>query len=237
MNDERSRSEELAEIAALPPADPRRQAFERSPGGRAMLASYRSFLDPGEVPSGARPDEAEARLAERLESELRRGATRDTPARDAARGAGTWAAIQRALAAPALRPAYALAAVTVVAGTIWLALPRPVERAPRMRGSIVGREGSAAPSLVAYRPRTLAGGEVELGWPRVPGADRYEVTFMTTDLSEIGAPRVVHEPLLVLRRDALPGGLAHGSTVLWQVSARHGNDVLASSHTGSLRLP
>jgi hypothetical protein len=237
MTDDPFEPANLAEIADLPPDDPRRRALERTAHGRAMLAAYRSFLNPGEAPPGARTDEAEAKLGERLAAEIGLGSRERERESEGTSPVGGWARIARMFGAPSLRPAYALAVMVIFAGGVWLAIPRHGEHLSPMRGTVIGDSGETAGGLVVHDPSARQDGGLELSWEPVLGADHYDVRFFHTDLTALGAPIRTDAPRLDLGHDALPQGLLRGTTVLWQVTARRGADALASSRTRSLRLP
>lgn len=212
---------DLGTLAALPAGDPRLAHLAVCPRCRSRLALYREFLEPSALPGGARADEADARLAAVLEREIL-AATRPAPART--RGEN-WLA--RWLA-PARRPVWALAAIAVVAAGVW-AIARGPSR-PLMRGPETG-------TGVEVRAPVESAGAVTLAWRPVRGADRYEVRFYATDLSDLARLPAPAGDRLELRRGTLPPPLSSGERVLWQVVALHGGDVLARSRTRSLRLP
>jgi hypothetical protein len=129
---------------------------------------------------------------------------------------------------PVARPAFALAALLMVAGASWWMVR---ERAPRaVRGT-----GGEAGIVVAVRSE--AAGVVELSWAPVPGAQRYRVRFFGPSLREVSRTDDVAEPKLRLERDALPPGTTAGEEILVEVAALRGEDVLAVSTPRPVRLP
>ena len=114
--------------------DPLRQARQRA---------YEEFMAPGPLPPEANLEDAEARLLAAIERAVH------APAPAPRRG-GVGAGFAR-LAAPALRPAFALAAVGIVAAgawSLWQLGPRDGREAPLLRGPA----GSVAPGSWDARP-------------------------------------------------------------------------------------
>jgi len=237
MSEDRDPIEQLDEMAALPPDDPRRVAFERTPRGRAMLAAYLGFLSPGQLPAEAGRAEArdrlQALLAHELGLEAPPAASAATPSRDTSPRPRARSAWRRAFG----RPALAFAALLIVAGALWLVLDRARPRTESMRGHRVDGTGRANAEIVPNPPRVIGGGAVELTWSAVTDADRYEVTLLGGDLADLGVLPAVATPRLVIAPGALPAGLHSGERVLWQVTARHGSATLAESAPAPIQLP
>jgi hypothetical protein len=234
MNDEPEEPEDIAEIAALPPDDPRRQAFARTARGRALIAEYDAFMSPGPAPPEAGLADAEARLAERLARELRApvaGAGSRRPVRTIARSRPWWTLEQ------AWRPALAFAAVVVVAALVWRIAPRRATPASELRGHQAGANENGAIEIPLRATRMVAGGAIVLDWEPVAGADRYQIELTATDLSGLPGPPSVATPPFTLSPTSLPAGLSHGQTVLWRVTAYRGGDAIGHSATAPLRLP
>jgi len=222
--------EELGEIAELSSDHPRRREFERSPRGRALLATYRSFVNPGAAGAEAGLEQARAHLQALLVRELGQSAG---PAAAGAAGerrppSNSWS--WRSWAA--LRPVLALAVMVIVAAGAWVATQHRGASNPVLRGRRVG----GTVELALHAPRATAEG-LELSWEPVAGADRYEVAFFASDLGDLAHAPATSEPRLVLSLATLPSGLTRGSTVLWQVSARRGDTPLAQSETSPLQIP
>ena len=83
----------------------------------------------------------------------------------------------------------------------------------------------------------LGPGRRSLSWSPATRATRYEVVFLSGDLSELARIDSLTEPALVLDHASLPAGLTSGSTVLWRVGAFAGRDELARSGTAPLNVP
>jgi hypothetical protein len=227
--------DELEGLEDLVPDDPRVTA--RGPRARARLRAYREFVTPGEIPDGARVDEAEERLERVLEREIgiplgrpsdrgpsAHAITPPPPARD---GFWSW------LLGPRMRPALALGALLIVVGGVWLVQSGRQTEPAVMRGA----EPPASPGDLAAVTVTRDDGSVRLEWLAAPRAVRYTVVFLSPDLSEIA--RVSNLPVtsLDLRAGALPAGLVSGSSVLWRVHAMSGDDEIARSRTTAITVP
>lgn len=230
---------DLDALLALPESDPRLQALE--PADHARLRALREFVAPGEVPSGARLGEAEARLAARLEAELGlpvggAGAQSSAAATSApAKAAGdSGRGFFRSLVAPAWRPAFALAALLVVAGGVWMF--RASTREPAiLRGPRAGAPEGGIES--SRQPMRLPGGALELEWQALPGATRYTIVFLSADLDEIARIPNLTETRCVLDPARLPSGLDKGEQVLWHVVGMRDGDEIGRSRTLPLTLP
>ncbi len=235
MNDDRIREvAEVAELAHLPEDDPRRIAAMRSPRTRALLALYQDFLTqpPAGPLGGADVADADARLAAALDREL--GVTVDAaaPAEPArAPRPAPRRGLFDGLFAPALRPAFALAAVVLVAGAVWMGVQsrRESPAEPVMRGEADGPFRAEI--------RTQGDGRATLQWTTVAGAERYELRFYAQDLSELARVAQGAATRADLVAGQLPAGLPAGQVVLWQAVALKGGDVLAESPTSTVRLP
>ena len=211
--------EDLGAIAALPPSDPRRVAFEADPLAAARLKAYEEFMSPGPLPPGANLVAAEERLLAAIEV----ATSKATPA-------------GRRPAAFRLAPAFAIAAALVVAAGLWTQLARrDARRAPVLRGPAAPEAPGGWAAHLAVAP--LRAGRRSLTWSPAPGATRYEVVFLAGDLEPVARVDSLTEPALVLDPASLPAGLAPGSTVLWRVGAYAGRDELARSGTAPLTVP
>lgn len=230
MSDRRDEMEELGELAALPPDDPRVRGLDART--RARLRAYREFLAPGGELPGERRAEAEEQLWRLIEREVigSPGAAREdaSPARGPG---GTGGGLLRALLGPTLRPAFAAAAVVFLAGGAWWLSTRRAGEPPAMRG----------PTAVAPEagPRTirLAGGALRFEWPPVPEAERYVVVFLSPELAELARIEGTAEPHLELRAGALPAGLPAGGAALWRAVGMRGADEVGRTRTSPVTLP
>ena len=202
------RDEDLAAAAELPADSPARRQWSACPRCRARVAAFAEFLHPSIEAKGQPWDDADARLAAALESEIRGmplgakvpAGSPDAPAgaravpgqRPRSQGRGTDRPgpgegpihrLSRWLVSPSLRPVAALAVLVVALGAIGgIRL-----LGHRSSDAIILREGSTpASSTLALGDvsRTPDGG-VSLSWDLVEGADRYEVVLCGEDLVEM----------------------------------------------------
>lgn len=245
MNDRRIEPEDLGGLEGLPPDDPRTRALEGQPRARAQLRAYRDFVAPGDAPDGARVPEAEAQLKEALERELGvtiAGDAEDAGGRAAQRRpkAGASTALPRrggfwSVFEPRLRPAFALAALVIVAGGAWLFTATRREGGPIMRGSAppVVQGGL----VVRAAPERLADGSLRLSWTPAAEAESYAVVFLSPGLVEIVRVDGLRDTFFDLEPRALPAGLERGSRVLWRVVAMRGVDEVGRSPVAALTVP
>lgn len=216
--------EALAALAELSEGDARVQALAACPRCRARMLAYREFLTPGPAAAGARLDAARAALDAALARELGDAPAVVAPVRPvAAPQRRSWF---EALFAPALRPAWGLALVAILAAGVWVAQ----QPAPRIL------RGDDAPTVVTHDVEQRPGAAV-LDWESVPGATRYEVRFYAQDLSDLATMDAGDARAFTLEAGALPQGLKSGEKVSWQVVALAGHDELARSRMESVVAP
>jgi hypothetical protein len=214
--------ESLDEALALPEGDPRRAHLASCPRCRALVDNYRLFTAPDDE-DATHALAAEGRLDAYREQWLGRASTAVAPARRGARPG--W----RSLFAPTLRPAWAAAAVVVVAGAVLL-WPR---LAPE-RGRIVLR-GSEREPLALAQPEFLASGAVRIAWQPVADADSYQVRFYSTGFAELARLPKVSATHVEAPADRLPADYRQGGLVLVRVVAFKGPDEIAHSRAEGLR--
>jgi hypothetical protein len=230
MSDDRREQDELEGLLDLSPDDPRVLALD--PSVRARLRAYHDFVEPAGVPEGARVAEAEQQLKDLLERELATplaGAERQAtaaPRAGAGRRTGGW------LDAFRLRPlpAFAVALVAVVAGTVWFTMRPPSGQEPVMRGT------PSAPSEMVAGARALDRGVLALEWTAMPEASGYTLVFLSPDLTEVSRV-IVHDTRFDLRPESLPPGLVSHQKFLWRVMAMRGTDEIARSRTSAIEAP
>ena len=207
--------EEFARLAALPEESPERLALAADPRFQARLLLLREFESAREVPPGAA--EASSAAAE-LTRRLARAA------------APTPRVVPRARLGPPLASwALAAAAFAIVAGGIWWL------RAPLGPASVTrGIETSTTLDWVTVHG---SGGRLELSWNSVSGAERYRVVFYDASQRVIARVDSLAVTRLVLERGALPAGLPAGASVMAEVSALRGGDVVATARARAIRVP
>ena len=194
------RDEDLADAAVLSTDSPARRQWMACVRCRARVAAFAEFLQPSIGGTGPEWDEADARLAAALESEIHGRALSERTSvgeriapdlRRPSRGNGgsrpgltdrsAWRFFRWCLS-PALRPAVALAVLVVA-----LAAIQGIRLFGRSKGDeIILRDGATRPAL-ALEPRGvkhLPDGALSLSWSPIEGADRYDVVFFGEDLTE-----------------------------------------------------
>ncbi|MBI5171077.1 MAG: hypothetical protein HZA61_16445 [Candidatus Eisenbacteria bacterium] len=238
MSDRCPAIEELEGLLALPEADPRRRHVEDCARCRSLADMLGEFASTTAAPAAAGFAAADASLRETIaeltgvrESREPEGAPQPAaprefvpePAPARVRARAPWWSFG------ALRPAFAFAALLVVASAgvaLWRAnAPEPVMR-----------DAAGAESFVANPARPVAGG-LELSWSAEPGSDEYRVVFLDGALREIARTKIVTDTQLTLESAALPDGLRHGDQVAWYVEARAGGDFVAQTAPRTLRVP
>ncbi len=220
-------ADEIAAVLALAESDPRRAHLASCPRCRALADAYRAFLAPGDVPAAARADEADARLSAWREQWLG-GSAATAPAARREEPARSWWA---ALSAAALRPAWAFAALVVVAGAVLVIARRPAE------GPQVVLRGGAPSDFVAAPAQWQPDGAVRLTWSRAPEAARYEVRLFSTALEPLATLAAGLDTTRLLAADSLPAAVRGGGAVLWRVAAVRGDGSETLSPVGTLRRP
>lgn len=224
--------EELERVLELPADDARRRHIESCARCRSLAGMLAEFASAAPAPVEAGFAAVDARLRETI-AELtgvteHEGVSLPQAPRESLREAPV------APRAPgwsfgALRPAFAFAALLVVASAgvaLWRAnAPTPVMR-----------DASGPAAFTASASQAIAGA-VQIAWTPVAGADGYRVVFLGPSLRELARLDSVSASPATLRADALPAGLAHGAEVAWQVEALAGTDVIATTPAQTLRVP
>lgn len=230
MNDRPFSPEEFVRLLALPEDDPERRQAEASGKLDAWRRMLREFEEPG--PGEATAGElagADAALGRHVESMLGTpaGGHRSAPR---AAGPGLLAWLASIWSRPALRPAFALAALVIVGGAGWWLAGERVGRGERaVRG--------VAPEAAIVVEARATPGALDLTWGPVAGAERYRVRFYGPSLSELDRRDDVTEPHLRLEPGTLPRGTASGQEILVEVVALRGGDAIAVSAPKAVRLP
>jgi hypothetical protein len=238
------RDEDLAAAVALPADDPARRRWNVCARCRARVAAFAEFLQPSVTGTGPEWDEADARLAAVLESEiLGRPVTERAPVgnrnepgpRPLPGGSGSsgpgWTAgpaqrFFRWALSPSRRPAAALGVLAVILITI-----QGIRLLDRPKGDEIilreGRVGSAV-AIESGEVKRLSDGALSLSWSPVEGADRYEVVVYGEELTETrrfdaGAATTVTVPAQAV------------APLFWRAIAYRGGDVAAQSKIRPLR--
>jgi hypothetical protein len=225
--------EELDLVLAAPEDDPRRVHARGCVRCGALVAEYESFREARERAPKAEIDLAVARLNALMASTL--GAEAGAvPAGGASAAAAAPAPPEpprepRRLVFPKptprfawLRPALGFVAIAAVAGAMWW--PRTTLGPSRvtLRG-----ETQAAPRLAVEAP-VFQRGRLAMRWAAYPGAERYDVRFYGSDLTELGRLSA-SEPSLDAGTAQLPFAPDSARGVLVRVVAMISGSEVASS--------
>lgn len=210
-------AEALDAVLALTESDPRRAHLRECPRCHALAKSYAMFLAP--VDSRATHADDADRAFDALRAQLLAGSSSAAPSLRRS----TW----RDWFAPALRPAWALAALTILAGGALL-LPRLQSSAPShvLRG--------ADTAAMALAPPAAQDGGVKLAWKAFVTADDYTVVFYSPALEELGRADAGAQASIIVPATKLPAAYAQGGAVLYRVLANRGGDEVARSGVGTL---
>jgi hypothetical protein len=190
---------ELAVLAGLPEADPRRRHVEACARCRAAWLEYRDFIDSGAVAGlvSQAPDPAVRATLDRAI------AAACTP--------------PRRRAVPGLRLLVPLAAAAVLAFA-YLVLPdQPGPTSPPAPGVLRGGTAPAAPPL--HPPRTLPDGTLELRWGTLAAAGSYHLRFLGTNGALLGETSPQADTTFIVHPETLPAGLPTTGMVAWRVVA------------------
>ncbi len=226
MSDACFRTDELEVIAALPRDDRRLLHLEDCPRCRALLSTYREFVEPATIPDVADVADvaaANARLSAALRQEIGGG---DSDTR-VARFLGV-------LLRPAWRPAL------VIAGVLIVLLLVPDRSGLRDDGDSITtrRIGVDETASLELRPvEILSDGRIRLSWGGSSEAEAYRVVIYSMSLEEMArfdaetAREIVFEPAEVLDPWRI------GEPLLWRVVGFRGGDEVVRSRPHSITLP
>jgi hypothetical protein len=219
---------EVARLLALPESHPERVRAMRDPELASLALTLEAFESaPAGTDAGAL-ESVRAALRERLAAaSVPRGGPRPrtfvgTASERQSRFFG-W------FSTPASRMAVAFAGVLVVAGISWWGLDRDSRRE-------IVRGGENSSTFRMLEPRNT-GDQLALSWTPVRNAERYHVRFLGPDLGVIADTDAGSSTTIVLRRGALPGGLALGARLAVEVVAMRGGAELATTEARPIRLP
>ncbi len=216
--------EDAARVAALAADSPERRHAADCPRCAALLSAFAAYeaADPAGVPARDLAD-ANARLSAALAQEIGDLEEEPAPAPRAIRAAPRelpW------FLRPALRPAFALAALLLAVGTFAWLRPGHDGGAPELRGG-----GRAAPEIAQA---DFAADSLRLAWHGMPGADAYEVRFYSSELAELGNAGPTADSSLALGASVLGFSVPPGETVLVRVIALGQGAPLGTSPTRAI---
>lgn len=235
------RDEELALLAERT-GDPRLREVEQCASCRSRLAAFRSFLLAADVPAGARPEEADARLRSALDTEIY-GSPREAalpaahrqdppPAGDRHPEGGVPGRFFRSLWRPGFRLAWG-AAIVILA---FVGIRSSGLLGPGGGESTVLRDGgrAGAPGMQIVDPVRDPSGALRLGWSAVAGADRYEVVVHGEGFAERERIDAGARTGCVIPAESLATLAAAGGTLYWRVLAYQKGDLVAQSRIAPL---
>lgn len=196
------------------------QHLQSCPRCRALLASYRAFLEPVAVPQGADLNDARMRLRRALEREIHFRDADDT---------SPWRRFLGNLVTPAWRPALAAAALLLVVFGIYQVVdPGPGRQGPPV---LRGERQVQDDVITGTTAMMLADGRYRLSWNAAASVDSYLVIFYDTTLTELAPISAGASTELVLD----PASPDHPTRVgrrFWRVlGLRAGDEVSRSSLT------
>lgn len=210
-------SREWGDVESWSERDPRRQHLNTCSRCQAELLSYREFVQVGDRPTGARPEEAATAMRAALRSEWTAQRHAATRRRGSPRRWQLWTAA-------------AVAALALLAVRIpW----RSGESLGPLRSGKTGQlSGAIELSAVQW-----VGAEVELAWSGVVGADRYTVSIFDAQLRQLGRLDAGAKPSLLLSLDQLERQPSPGEPLAWQVEAHRQGALVASSPLATFTQP
>src|SRR4249920_3086509 len=186
----------LGALLDLPASDPRRAHLDTCPRCRALVMSHREFqsmpLDPAYGP--------------REEAALRAFRARLGGAPSSSRASKSRSSWWSRLFGPAMRPAWALAALALVVGGVFLWPQRSTHEPPTVRG---GSEHS----LVLLPPQEQGDGSLRFAWHGVPDADEYQIRFYSTAFVELGRRSAGGDTAIAIPLADLPQAYRSGEVI------------------------
>ncbi len=221
--------ERIPEVLELPAGDSTRRHVEACPRCSAILASYQAFMKE-EIIAGSDPDDAHVRLTAFLASKIgapSAAAEVVTGEKDSARK-GFFPRIAETFF---LRPAWVAALLVIIAAGILLWRPWTPDRIV-LRGP---SQGGVSQPLTLSPPQKLSGGDIQLEWTPMAGADSYQVRLYDRDLNGIARLEPTVEATLIIDRSMLP--VETPNELIWCVVALRGGDEIGSSDPAFLELP
>jgi len=228
MEDRCFTHEELDELLTLGSDDPRRDHLARCSACRTLLASYRAFMEAGDLPEASDRDEAGRRL------DLFRARMIEGVDRPAAVGATEASLLSRLLAflrGPILRPALAGLLLLIAAGSLWM--NRDSLYAERSSGIVreVPLQGSV--DVTVQPPVVLDDGGLVLEWSPVSSAESYRVQILGVEMTPLRDFTIADVNRLRVTSDDIEG-LASSGPLFWRVIVYRNGDEFARSSLHSL---
>jgi hypothetical protein len=224
--------EQLDRAGAWPDDDPRRLHIDNCPRCRALLASYRAFVEPSDAPPGADPAAAKRALAATLAHVIMRDPG-SAPRFEALRGRvdarGRWA---RWWDGPILRPALALAAgIMLTIGALELADLREPS-APD--GVLRGEPGAESAVVINATLEFDSAGTAHIRWDPLSIADAYRVVVFDATLQKVTDWEVGSATALAVDLRTDTRFSPRQGPLFWAVVASQNGDEIARSRLENL---
>lgn len=213
-------ADRIGQAAGLPPDHPWSRHVHECPRCSALLLQYRDFIAAADVPAGAQPEDAARRLSDTIAA-LAADDVAPVAASPRPRSASVLERLAAWWAAPALRPAMALAVIALVAAGWWSLRPRTAQE-DTLRG------GSAAEPMIELRAMAAGDEALVLGWSAVPGASTYAVTLLGASLDVRAELPLTADTTTSLERALWPES-APGETLYVRIDALHEAQLVAIS--------
>lgn len=207
--------EDLEALPNLPADDPRRRHLETCAACRALAASYREFMTPGEPRPEGELRDARRQIGAALAKEM------DAPRRG--RGLVGWLDF---LTRPALRPAWGMIAVLAVVLIGWSLWPT----GGRMETDLLrGNEDATTLQATASLEQD---GRVVVTWLPVADATDYAIILIGEDLEDLARLNVGTVTSYVLPPEYTEGQ----ATLLWRLVAYQDGEEMARSSLQALEF-
>jgi hypothetical protein len=216
--------EDLVRTAGLPGTDPARRHLESCPRCGALLAASRDFLEAPGLPADAGLPAAEDELSEFLRRSVTAGERGARPSGGPA-NRGRWQSLAHRLGPLPVRLTLfgAAVAAAILIVRVGSDLPTTPSRDPVLRGA----PSAAFRAIVEWRQD----GGLQVQWPALTGADRYEVVLLRRDLSELRRVDAGEACIVMIDAQAIA---PIDSPCFYRVAARRGGDLLQESPTQAL---
>lgn len=225
--------DQLEEIVRLGAEHPLSRHLGDCPRCRALVRSFKEFLDPTDIPRAAKLAEADQRLAQALEQAtgVHTGVPRPESSQRSSWRRSPWKDPLTRFLSPSYRPLLVGGSLALVLAVLLLG-----------RGDQTAPENPVLRGLAQEQFHWITGpaevasdGSISVSWPAHPQAERYRVLFLDAGLGELLRREAGRETSLDLAaEDCLPSG---ERPLLWQVVALRDGDELAHSAPQPIPAP
>jgi len=234
MRDRCFSPDEIETIPRLPSDSPERRHLEACPRCRALLLTYREFVEDLTAPDAADLQDA----GERLRAAFRESMARTAGPTVRSRGLKVPRWIRhlprRIGRASVLVPAAAaiLVVVGLYAGIEYL---REATGPDSLRGPSPSERGAFEGAILLLDPRPIAVNGIELRWRSLPDVSSYEVVLFAADLKDLARLGPLSDTTCIVRRGDLLPEPPPGTVVGWQVVGLRDGAAVARSSIGTAR--